>query len=219
MLMIAERDKIIAFGKKLIDTGLTVGTGGNLSILSEDRTMMAISPSGIPYHMLTPEDIVIMDLAGNVIEGDKKPSSEYEMHSIVYRNRQDVKAMIHTHSLYATSISCLRIELPAVDYLVAFSGGASVPIAEYATFGTKELAQNALEAMGDKQAVLLANHGINVVGDTIEQTFDVLEQLEFCAKLYWHAKAVGTPIILSNDEMANMVKRFEVYGQKTYETK
>ncbi|MGM9927051.1 MAG: L-fuculose-phosphate aldolase [Bacillus sp. (in: firmicutes)] len=216
MHMKAECEKIIQFGKKLIDSGLTVGTGGNLSVVSEDRTMMAITPSGIPYYNIKLEDIVIMDLNGNVIEGTRKPSSEYEMHSIVYRNRPDVKAMIHTHSLYATSISCLRVELPAVDYLVAFSGGASVPIAEYASFGTKELAENALEAMGDKQAVLLANHGINVVGRTLEQTYDVLEQLEFCAKLYWHARAVGAPVILPSEEMNNMVERFADYGQKEY---
>lgn len=212
-LLEKEKDVLIEYGKKLIDTGLTVGTGGNISVFDRESGYMAITPSGLEYYELTPNDIVIMDLEGNIVEGDRKPSSEYQMHSLVYQNREDVNAMVHTHSVYATTISALNIDLPAVDYLVAHSGGKNVPCAKYATFGTVELAENGLKAMEGRNAVLLANHGINVVGKTMDQAFAVTEQLEFCARIYWQARAIGSPIILEDDEMENMVKRFENYGQ------
>lgn len=212
-LLQEERKLIVEYGKKLIDTGLTVGTGGNISIFDKASGYMAISPSGLEYYQLKEDDVIIMDLNGNIIEGSLKPSSEYEMHAIVYRNRADVTAMIHTHALYATTISCLNIDLPAVDYLVAHSGGKDIKCAKYATFGTKELAENALAAMEGRKAVLLANHGINVVGVGIEETFAITEQLEFCARLYWQARAIGNPVILEDEEMEHMVERFKTYGQ------
>lgn len=213
-LLKEERKQLVEYGKKLIDTGLTVGSGGNISIFNRESGYMAITPSGLEYYSLSEEDIVIMDLEGNVVEGTLKPSSEYQMHSLVYRKRTDVNAMVHTHALYSTTVSCLREDLPAVDYLVAHGGGKDVRCAEYAPYGTKELAENALVAMEGRKAVLLANHGINVVGGNIKDAFDVTEQLEFCARLYWQSKAVGNPVILSDEEMDSMVTRFVTYGQQ-----
>lgn len=212
-LLTKERETLVQYGKKLIDTGLTVGTGGNISIFDRESGYMAITPSGLEYHQLDPKDIVIMDLDGNVVEGNWKPSSEYHMHTLVYKNREDVNAMVHTHALYSTTISALNTELPAIDYLVAHSGGKNVRCAKYAPFGTLELAENALEAMEGRNAVLLANHGINVVGSTMKNAFDITEQLEFCARIYWQAKSIGEPVILSDEEMDNMVDRFKTYGQ------
>lgn len=212
-LLKKERETLVEYGKKLIDTGLTVGTGGNISIYNRDSGYMAITPSGLEYHTITEDDIVIMDLNGYVIEGKWKPSSEYQMHSLVYQNREDVNAMVHTHAMYSTTISTLNIDLPAVDYLVAHSGGKNIRCAEYATYGTKELAENALKSMEGRKAVLLANHGINVVGENMEEAFAITEQLEFCARLYWQAKAIGEPVILSDDEMEMMVDKFKHYGQ------
>lgn len=214
LLMQEEREQIVEYGKRLITSGLTTGTGGNLSIFNRELGYLAISPSGVEYFLTRPEDVVILDLQGRIIDGDLKPSSEYEMHAIVYRNRDDVSAMVHTHALYATTISCLRQNLPAVDYLVACAGGKDVRCAEYATFGTKELAVHAFEAMQGRKAVLLANHGINVVGTTLAEAFGSLEQLEFCARLYWQSKAIGQPVILEDEEMEMMVERFKGYGQK-----
>lgn len=211
-LLSKERKTLVEYGKKLIDTGLTVGTGGNISIYDRESGHMAITPSGVAYHELTPEDIVVMDLDGGIVEGSWKPSSEYQMHSVVYKNREDLNAMVHTHAVYSTTISTLRTELPAVDYLVAHSGGKNVRCAEYATYGTMELAENALKAMEGRDAVLLANHGINVAGRTMEEAFAKTEQLEFCARLYWQAKSIGEPTILSDEEMEMMVDRFKSYG-------
>lgn len=213
-LLLEERKKIVEYGKKMIETGLTVGTGGNISIFDREQGYMAISPSGIPYHEMQEEDVVIMDLEGNVVEGEKKPSSEHDMHSTVYRNRKDANAMFHTHALYATTIACLNIELPAVDYLVAHSGGKNIRCAEYASFGTKQLAENAIKAMEGRNAVLLANHGMNCIGPTIEKAFAITNQLEFCCRLYWQASAMGTPVLLSDEEMDRMVDRFQSYGEQ-----
>lgn len=208
-----ERKQIVEYGKKLIDSGLTVGTGGNISIFDKESGLMGITPSGMEYYNLTEDDIIIMDLYGNVVEGELRPSSEHQMHAIVYKNRYDAVAMIHTHALYSTTISCLNVDLPAIDYLVAHSGGKNIRCANYATYGTNELAENALEAMKDRKAVLLANHGINVIGISLAEAYAITEQLEFCARLYWQAKAIGNPVILSDEEMTMMVERFKDYGQ------
>ncbi|RSL33939.1 L-fuculose-phosphate aldolase [Salibacterium salarium] len=213
MHMEKARKQIIEYGEKLIDSGLTVGTGGNISVYDQDSGTMAITPSGIAYHALSIEDIVIMKLNGEIIEGTLKPSSEHYMHAVVYHHRDDAKAMIHTHALYATTISCLNKDLPAVDYLVAHAGGPTVRCADYATYGTKELAENALQALEGRKAVLLANHGINVIGNNLDEAYSITEQLEFCARLYWQAKSIGNPVILPDEEMERMVKRFEGYGQ------
>lgn len=207
-----ERKLIVEYCNKLIDSGLTVGTGGNISIFDRETGYMAISPSGVKYHKMIPEDVVVMDLNKNIIEGELKPSSEFEMHIIVYKNRDDVNAMIHTHALYATTISCLNESLPAVHYLLGFAGGKDIRCAKYATYGTKEIAENALEAMKGRNAVLLANHGINVVGKNIEKTFGITEQLEFCCRLYWQTKSMGNPQILPEKEMDKMVEKFNSYA-------
>ncbi len=214
MLLQEERKTLVEYGKKIIDSGLTTGTGGNFSMYNREKNLMAITPSGVPYHSMKEEDIVVMDLEGNIVEGECVPSSEHQMHAIAYKNRDDINAMVHVHSTFAATVSTLRKPLPAVDYLVAFSGGKEVPIAEYATYGTKELAENAMKAMGKQNAVLLANHGLNVVAKDMMTAFAVAEQLEFCAELYVRASAMGQPVILDEEEMTMMVERFKGYGQK-----
>lgn len=213
MILARERKLIVQYGKKLIEAGLTKGTGGNISIYNREKRLMAISPSGIDYFETRPEDVVIMDLQGNIIDGKKKPSSEYSMHKIFYEKKDDIKAVVHTHSTYATAIACLNWEIPAVHYLVGFSGN-KVPIAEYATFGTEELANNAYQAIQNYRAVLLANHGLLAVGNNIATAFATAEEIEFTAKLYYLTKSIGNPKILSDDEMNIIAKKFKTYGQK-----
>ena len=186
MLLQKEREMIVAYGKRMLSAGLTRGTGGNLSIYDRNLELMAITPSGIPYEEIEAEDIMIMKLDGTIVEGNKTPSSEHAMHEIVYRTREDVGAMLHMHSTFAVTLACLNEDLPAVDYMVAYSRGRSVKCAPYASFGTTDLAVNALKTMGDQNA----------------------EQLEFCAELYVRAQTIGKPVILPDDEMDQMVKRF-----------
>ena len=213
MLMEKERKLVREYGRKLITSGLTTGTGGNISIYNPDEGLMVIKPSGIDYMKIEVEDIPVLDLDGNQLEGDKEPSSEYQMHRIFYQKRDDVRAVVHTHSTYSTTISCLNWEIPAVHYLIAFSG-LKVPIADYATYGTPELAENAYQAMGDKyNATLLANHGLLAVGNSIENAFAAAEEIEFCAELYYRTKAIGEPVILPEEEIKRVGKKFENYGQ------
>lgn len=214
MLLVEERKKLVEFGKRLYRDKLTRGTGGNLSIYNSELELMAITPSGIAYEELEYSDIVIMTLTGEVVEGTLKPSSENPMHRRVYQNRKEFKAMIHTHSTYAVVLSGLRKPLLAIDYLVAMGGGKDVRLAEYASFGTNELSSNALVAMEDRCAVLLANHGMNVCADSIETAYAKLEILEFCCELYVKALSAGNPVILDDSEMEKMVKEFQHYGQK-----
>lgn len=208
-----ERELIVEYGKKLIESGLTKGTGGNISIFNREEKIMLITPSGIEYFKMKAEDVVLMDLDGNILEGDKKPSSEYSMHKIFYENREDINAMVHVHSVYSTTLACMNMELPAISYLVAVSGGKNVRCAEYATFGTNELAKSAYEAMKDRYGVFLANHGLLTGAKDLPNAFNKAEEIEYCAELYCKAKAIGEPVILSDEEMEKMVMLFKNYGQ------
>ncbi|HZK00838.1 MAG TPA: L-fuculose-phosphate aldolase [Tissierellaceae bacterium] len=212
MLLQKEREQIVEYGKKLIETNLTKGTGGNLSIFNREKQLMCISPSGIDYFKTRAEDVVVLDLDGNKIEGDREPSSEYDMHRIFYKNRNDIDAIIHTHTMYATTISCLNWDLPPVHYMLALAG-KNVRCAEYATYGTKELAENAFAAMEDRKAVLLANHGLLCGAKDIANAFNITEEVEYCAELYYRTKAIGEPVIIQNEEMDLMMEKFKTYGQ------
>jgi L-fuculose-phosphate aldolase len=207
-----ERKKIMEFGRKLVDSGLTKGTGGNLSIYNPEENLMAISPSGIPYYDIRLEDIVVMDLDGNMVEGHRQPSSEYEMHKIFYKNRKDILSVVHCHSIYSTTISILREDLPASHYMIALAG-KNVRCADYATYGTQELADNAFEAMKDRYGVILANHGLLTGADCIENAFNTAEELEYVAETYYRAKSIGNPVILDDKEMKIMQEKFKTYGQ------
>lgn len=208
-----EREEIVEYGNRLVEAKLTKGTGGNLSVYNRTEGLMAISPSGIDYARIQPQDVVVLDLQGNLIEGDKKPSSELDLHRIFYQRRSDISAMIHTHTMFATTLACLHRELPAVHYMVALAG-RNVRCAEYATFGTKELAENAFEAMRDRKAVLLANHGLLAGAQDLANAFNITEEIEYVAELYYRTKGIGEPQILSDEEMALMAVKFRNYGQK-----
>lgn len=208
-----ERELIVEYGKKLITSGLTKGTGGNISIFNRQKGLMAISPSGLDYFETTPEDVVVLNLEGEIVDGKRKASSELEMHSIFYRKREDINAIVHTHSPFATTIAALNWDLPAISYLVAYAG-PDVRCAKYATFGTPELANNAYDAMQDRRAVLLANHGLLAGAIDVANAFNIAEEIEFSAEIYYRAKGIGNPVILSAEEMRLMAEKFKNYGQR-----
>jgi L-fuculose-phosphate aldolase len=214
MILEKERIDVVAYCKKLIISGLTKGTGGNISIYNREEKLMAISPSGIDYFETEPEDIVIIDINGKIIDSKRKPSSEHELHRIFYKNRQDISAVVHTHSVYSSVLATLREPLPASSYLVAFSG-LDVQCAPYASFGSMELAELTFEAMVDRNAVLMANHGLLTGGKDILNAFNIAEQIEHCAEVYVKARSIGTPVILDNKEMEKMIRVFnDSYGQR-----
>jgi len=213
MLLEKERELIVEYGKKLITSGLTKGTGGNISIYNREKNLMAISPSGIDYFETLPEDVVITDLDGNVVDGNRKPSSELDMHRIFYQKREDINAVVHAHSTYSTTLATLRCELPASNYYVAIAGGNNVRCAEYATFGTWELAESAFKAMKDRYACFLANHGLLSGSKDLPNAFSIAEEVERCAETYYRAKSIDEPVLLSDEEMDLMLVKFKSYGQ------
>jgi len=212
MLMEKEREQLIEYGKKLVETELTKGTGGNLSIYDRKNGQIAITPSGIDFNKIKKSDIVILDIDGNVIDGDTVPSSEWQMHLKEYQERNDMDAIIHAHTTYATVLSVLHSPLPASHYMIAVAG-KDVRVAEYATYGSKELADNSFEAMKGRKAVILANHGLLAGSYNIANAFNVIEEIEYCAKIYCIARSIGTPVVLPDEEMELMAKKFEDYGQ------
>jgi len=213
MRLLAERKELIRFGRKMLTARLTSGTGGNLSIYSRAEGLIAITPSGIEYEDMEPEDIPLVDDCGHVVDGCRKPSSELGFHLALYRRRPEANAVVHTHSVYATTMACLNWEIPAVHYLVAFCGH-KVPLAPYATFGTDELAVNVAEGIAGHNAVLLANHGLVTIGPNLATAFAVAEEIELVAQIYYQTKCIGNPVILPHDEMERVIDKFAVYGQK-----
>ena len=209
-MMEKEKKKLIEYGLKIYNENLTKGTSGNLSIFNREKGVFAITPSAIHYSDITEDDIAVLDLDGNQLEGNKKPSSEVQLHRIFYKNRSDINAIIHTHSLNATTLSCLNWELPAIHYMIALAG-QDVRCAKYATYGSDELAENAFNAMKDRKAVLLANHGQLAGGKDIENAFSITEEIEYCAELYIKTKSIGQPVILSKEEMEHMIEKFKTY--------
>lgn len=212
MLLENVRKEIVSYSRKLIESGLTVGTGGNISVFDPDSGLFALTPSGMDYFDMEASDIVVLDLQGRVVDGCRKPSSELELHRIFYEKRPDIRALVHAHSTYCTVLATNRMDLPASSYLVAFAG-KNVRCGGYASFGTRELAELTFQAMEDRQAALMANHGLIAGGPDLMRAFDVAQQIEFCAKVYVKALSIGKPVILSDQEMESMATRFGSYGQ------
>lgn len=213
MLMVKEREFLVKYGKKLITSNLTTGSGGNISICDRNQGLVAITPSGMDYFDITIEDIVIVDLKGNIIEGKLKPSSEIGMHLIFYNNREDANSVVHTHSKYATAIACMGWELKPVHYLIGLAG-FNVKCAKYATYGSHELAENALAAIENRNAVLLGNHGLIALGRNVENAFSIAEHLEFVSEIYFITKSLGEPNILTEVQMEEVMKKFDTYKYK-----
>jgi L-fuculose-phosphate aldolase len=213
-----ERKEIVKFGKKLLTSGLTAGTGGNLSVANRKKNLVAITPSGVDYLEMSPEDVVLVGMEGGLTETSKyNPSSELLFHLALYRGRQDIQAVVHTHSVYATTLASLGWEIPPFHYLVAYSG-KKVPLASYATFGSEQLARNVAEAIGDNNAVLMESHGVITVGATLAKAFEAAEIIEYVARVYYLAKNLGEPTILSDEEMKKVIEKFKTYGQRTKST-
>ena len=208
-----EKEQVVRYGKKLIDRRLTTGSGGNISVYNREKNLVAISPSGLDYYETTPEDIVILDIDGNLVEGKHRPSSEAGMHLAFYKNRADVSGIVHTHSKFATAIACMGWELPAVHYLIGMAGHR-VKCTGYATYGSDELAKKALETIGDSNAVLLANHGLIALGEDVDRAFSTAEHLEFVSEVYYLTKTLGTPNILSDKDMDEVMKKFGTFRYK-----
>ena len=213
MLLQKEREEVVAYGKKVSEAGLCPGTSGNISVFNAEKGLMAISPSGLDYYSTTPEDVVVMDLDAHIVDGGRNPSSERDLHSVFYKKKPEMGAVVHTHSVYCTTYAVLRRPIRAVHYAVYDAHAAEVPVAPYILFGTKELAEKAVEVCGDGNAVLLANHGIVVCGKNIAAAYSLAVNLEYTAELQYRAETIGKPYVLTNEQVLEVADRFTRYGQ------
>jgi L-fuculose-phosphate aldolase len=204
------RAAIVAAARGMNARGLNQGTAGNVSARVEDGLL--ITPSAVPYDELAAEDIVRLAPDGRVVEGVRRPSTEWRLHADVLAARPDVGAVVHAHPPFTTALACLRRGIPAFHYMVAAAGGDSIRCADYAMFGTAELARNAVAALEDRRACLLANHGVVALGASPAAALALATEVEALAAQYCRALQAGEPVLLSRAEMAEVLTRFRTYG-------
>lgn len=209
--MADRRDDLIATARAMQPAGLNKGTSGNVSLRHGDG--FYITPTGMPYDRLVADDIPLMALDGSHV-GARKPSSEWRFHRDLYAARPEVGAVLHAHSPFAVSLACLRRDIPPFHYMIARFGGDTIRCADYATFGSQALSDNALVALRDRCACLLANHGLLVFGKTLAQLFALAVEFEALCEQYWRACQLGQPVLLDPDEMATVQAKFASYGQQ-----
>jgi L-fuculose-phosphate aldolase len=191
-----EREQVAAACRRLAEEGLVVGTAGNVSARAGEA--VAISPTGAALATVTPEEVSVIDLDGEVVAGDLEPTSELELHLGVYR-RYDAGAVVHTHAPMATALSCVLDELPCIHYQMLLLGG-TVRVAPYATFGTPELARSVLDALEGRTAALMANHGAIAYAADTDGAVEASLLLEWACTVYWRAAQLGRPRALGEDE-------------------
>lgn len=208
------RHKLITTYNELITLGLNRGTSGNCSVRTDKVNQFLITPSGVPIEKMTPSSIVLMDLDGKVL-GDGLPSSEWRFHRDILKHRPDVQAVIHTHSVAATAVACLRREIPAFHYMVAVSGGDSIRCAPYALFGTQELSERVIDTLEDRKACLMANHGVIALGRDLDEAANIAQEVENLANQFLHAHSAGQPHLLSPSEMTRVLEKFQDYGYQS----
>lgn len=213
MLMKEERELVVEYGKKMSADRLSTGTSGNISVYNAEKGLMAISPSGMDYFSTTPEDIVITDLNAQIVDGARKPSSEWALHTTFYKHKPHARAVVHTHSMYCTTMAVLGEPIRAVHYVIGDAGTDLVPCAPYQLFGTEALAEAAMGVCGKSDAVLLGNHGIVVCGKSIESAYSLARNMEYIAELQYRAMCIGKPNVLTDEQMAEVMVKFQSYGQ------
>ncbi len=208
----SRHDDLIRTVQSFHNMGLGVGTSGNASVRT-DRNFM-ITPTGVEYDQLQPEALVTMNLEGEVIGGQLKPSSEWRFHRAIYAARSGINAIVHVHSPYATGIACTRTDIPPFHYMIALAGGNNIRCAEYATFGTEALSNNALAALQDRRACLLANHGQISLGVSLDEALKLAREVEHLAQQFWISSQFGTPVLLDDEEMRINLEKFGDYGKQ-----
>jgi L-fuculose-phosphate aldolase len=206
----ALRRDIVGACQDMNRRGINQGTSGNISVRVAEGFL--ITPSGLAYDEMKPADIVLMKTGGTHV-GRLKPSSEWRFHTSIMATRPEVGAVVHTHSMFATTLSCLGLEIPAVHYMIAAAGGSNIRCVPYITYGTQELADAALKALKGRNACLLANHGMIVVGPTLKRAMWLAVEVETLAAQYWRALAIGKPNILSDKQVRAVIDKFKTYGQ------
>lgn len=208
----ALRQEIVEVAQAIDRAGFCPSKSGNVSARFDDGLL--ITPSGLPYAKTRPQDLIHLALDGTVLDGSRKPSSEWPFHVAIYKARPDAQAIVHTHSPRATALSCARRSIPAFHYMIALCGGSDVRCADYATFGSPELAENAVRALEGRKAVLLANHGVIALGASLAGAQTIVAEVENLAAQYLDLLASGLePVILDAAEMVRVSAKFAGYGK------
>lgn len=208
--MKAEREQLLGIMQKLLQCGLNRGTSGNASVRVKNGLLL--TPTGMDVEDMIASDMVFMNEDGEY-EGDRKPTSEWMFHLDILKRRPEIGAVTHTHSMFATTLACLRKDVPPFHYMIAVSGGDSIRCAPYALFGSAALSESALKALEGRRACLLANHGMIALGEDIKQAFDVAVEVEALCEQYLRALQVGEPAILTDEEMREVFAQFKGYSK------
>lgn len=208
---LAAREAVIATALEMSRRGLSPGRSGNVSCRWQDG--MLITPSGVDYAQIRPGDVVFVGADGRVDPGALKPSSEWRFHLSAYRARADIGAVVHVHSPRATVLACAHKPIPAFHYMVAVAGGSDIPLVPYATFGTEELAEYVADGLRRRNACLMANHGAIAVAGTLPAALELAAEVEILAGQYAEVLTLGPPHLLSDADMAEVLERFQSYGQ------
>lgn len=207
---------LIEHARAMATAGLNPGTAGNLSVrtVRDGVAGYLVTPTGLPYASLAPDDIPFVALADGRAVGRRKPSSEWRMHLDLYRARPEFAAILHAHSPFATALACLREDIPPFHYMIARFGGDTVRCAPYALFGTQALSDAAVAALADRSACLLGNHGMIVGADSLARALDLAIEFETLCEHWWRARQAGTPVLLTAAEMAEVKTAFAGYGKQ-----
>jgi len=214
MMLQALREEVYKCNMMLPENDLVKMTSGNVSGRDPETNLVVIKPSGVAYEKLSPENMVIVDLQGNVVEGDLTPSIDTETHLVVYRGRPDVFGMVHTHSTYATSFAVLGQTIPPVTTTCGLVGGR-IPLGKFACFGGQTIGEEVLRVIGNSFAVIMQSHGVFTIGHNASHATRVAVEVEEMAKIAHIAMLRGTPIILTEEQIAEVSSGYiNNYGQK-----
>jgi len=206
----ALRDAVIATALEMNVLGINRGKAGNVSARID--TGFLVTPSGMPYAEIGADDIVAMGTDGSHASS-RRPSSEWRFHRDIYAARSDAKAIVHTHSPFATTLACLDRGIPAFHYMIAVAGGHDIRCSPYATFGTQELSDHAVCALEGRRACLMSHHGMIAIGASLKQALALAVEVETLAEMYWRALQVGEPSLLPPDELDRVLTKFADYGK------
>jgi L-fuculose-phosphate aldolase len=205
------RESLIETALAMNASGINQGTSGNLSVRTDQG--MLITPSGLPYSSLAPDDLVAVSSDG-AFSGVREPSTEWRFHLDIYRQREDARAVLHAHPSWCVALACLGRGIPAFHYMVAMAGGRDIRCSAYATFGTRELSDHVLQALSGRKACLMANHGLICLERDLPRALALAVEVEHLARAYCQCLAIGEPVLLDDEEMDRVLEKFRHYGSR-----
>lgn len=209
------REEVYRLHLELPKNNLVVWTMGNLSARDKDSNLVVIKPSGVQYEELSPEKMVVVNLGGEIVEGDMRPSSDTATHLYIYRHRQDVGGIVHTHSTFATAFAAAGRSIPPYLTSICDEFGKEIPLGGFARIGGEEIGREILRFIGDSKAILMKNHGVFTIGDTAKAALKAAVMVEDSARTMYYAYQLGGPLEISPEEVEKLHQRYTTeYGQK-----